>query len=83
MILPARDKLILSMLEWIRVRLMTRLHTKRIEMEKYGGSVCLNVQDKLKKLKMKSRSFSAMPSGRFKYDIDNDYEGYVVDLTKK
>uniref|UniRef100_A0A2N9FID4 SWIM-type domain-containing protein n=1 Tax=Fagus sylvatica TaxID=28930 RepID=A0A2N9FID4_FAGSY len=83
MILPARDKLILSMLEWIRVRLMTRLHTKRIVMEKYGGSVCSNVQDKLKKLKMESRSFSAMFSGRFKYEVDNDYERDVVNLTKK
>jgi hypothetical protein len=83
MILPARDKPILSMLEWIRVRLMTRLHTKRIGMEKYGGSVCSNVQNKLKKLKMKSRSFSAMPSGRFKYEVDNYYERHVVDLTKK
>jgi hypothetical protein len=83
MILPARDKLILSMLEWIRVRLMTRLHTKRIVMEKYGGSVCSNVQDKLEKLKMESRSFSAMFSGRFKYEVDNDYERDVVNLTKK
>ena len=74
MILPARDKLMLSMLEWIRVGLMIRLHTKRIGMEKYDGSVCPNIQDKLEKLKMESRSFSAMPSGRFKYEMDNDYE---------
>ena len=83
MILPARDKLILSMLEWIRVRLMTKLHTKRIRMEKYSGSVCPNVQDKLEKLKMESRSFSTMSSGRFKYEVDNYYERHVVDLTKK
>jgi hypothetical protein len=83
MILPARNKPILSMLEWIRVRLMTRLHTKRIGMEKYGGSVCPNVQDKLEKLKMEYRSFSAMPSNRFKYEVDNYYERHVVDLTKK
>uniref|UniRef100_A0A2N9HEE9 Uncharacterized protein n=1 Tax=Fagus sylvatica TaxID=28930 RepID=A0A2N9HEE9_FAGSY len=83
MILPARDKPILSMLEWIRVRLMTRLHIKRIGMEKHGGSVCPNVQDKLEKLKMESRSFSTMPSGRFKYEVDNYYERHVVDLTKK
>ena len=82
-ILPARDKSLLSMLEWIRVRLMTRLHIKRIGMEKYGGSVCPNVQDKLERLKMESRSFSAMPSGRFKYEVDNYYERQVVDLTKK
>ena len=62
---------------------MTRLHTKRIGMEKYGGSVCPNVQGKLEKLKMKSRSFSAMPSSRFKYEVDNSYEKHVVDLMKK
>jgi hypothetical protein len=83
MILPARDKPILSMLEWIRVKLMTKLHTKRIGIEKYSGSVCPNVQDKLEKLKMESRSFSAMASDRFKYEVDNDYERHVVDLTKK
>uniref|UniRef100_A0A2N9J2B3 MULE transposase domain-containing protein n=1 Tax=Fagus sylvatica TaxID=28930 RepID=A0A2N9J2B3_FAGSY len=63
MILPARDKPILLMLEWIRVRLMTRLHTKRIGMEKYGGSIYPNIQDKLEKLEMESKSFCAMPSG--------------------
>ena len=83
MILLARDKPILSMLEWIRVRLMTRLHTKRIEMEKCDGLVCPNVQDKLEKLKMESRSFFDMPSSRFQYEVDNDYVRHVVDLTKK
>uniref|UniRef100_A0A2N9IXG7 SWIM-type domain-containing protein n=1 Tax=Fagus sylvatica TaxID=28930 RepID=A0A2N9IXG7_FAGSY len=78
-----RDKPILSMLECIRVRLMTRLQTKRIEMEKYGGSMCPNVHDQLEKLKIESRFFSAMPSDRFKYEVDNDYERHVVDLTKK
>ena len=51
MILLTRDKPILSMLECIRVRLMTRLQTKRIEMKKYGGSMCPNVHDQLEKLK--------------------------------
>ncbi len=83
MILLTRDKPILSMLECIRVRLMTRLQTKRIEMEKYGGSMCPNVHDQLEKLKIESRFFSAMPSDRFKYEVDNDYERHVVDLTKK
>ena len=83
MILPAKDKLILLMLEWIMVRLMTRPHTKKIGMEKYGGSMYPNVQNKLEKLKMESRSFSAMPSSRFKYEVDNYYERHVVDLTKK
>ena len=52
-------------------------------MEKYGGSVCPNVQNKFEKLKMESRSFSTMPSDMFKYKEDNSYERHVVDLTKK
>ena len=52
-------------------------------MEKYGGSLCLNIQDKLEKLKMESRSFSIMSSGQFKYEVDNDYERHVVHLIKK
>ncbi|XP_030970261.1 uncharacterized protein LOC115990585 [Quercus lobata] len=35
MILKARDKPILSMLEWIRVRLMSRLYKKKVGIEKY------------------------------------------------
>ena len=39
MILKARDKPIISMLEWIRVRLMIRLYTKKIGIEKFRGKV--------------------------------------------
>ena len=52
MIVKARDKPIFSMLEWIRVRLMTRLYTKKIGIKKYGGKLCQSIQDKLKKLKL-------------------------------
>ena len=47
MIVKARDKPILSMLEWIRVRLMSRLYIKKIYIEKYGGKLCPSVQKKL------------------------------------
>ena len=32
---------------------------------------------------MESKSFFVMPSGNFKYEVDNDYERHVIDLTKK
>ena len=35
MIVKARDKPILSMLEWTRVRLMSKLYTKKTDIEKY------------------------------------------------
>ena len=43
MILEARDKPILAMLEWIRVRLMTKQYKKMKGIEKYTGKVCLNI----------------------------------------
>ena len=52
MIMKVRDKPILSMLEWIRVRLISRLYTKRTGIEKYGGKLCLNIQDRLEKLRV-------------------------------
>ena len=68
------------MLEWIRVRFMTRLHTKKIGIEKYRGKLCPSKQDKLEKLKLESKGFCAMPSGRFMYEVDNERERHVVNL---
>ncbi|XP_075662560.1 uncharacterized protein LOC142632019 [Castanea sativa] len=83
MILEARDKPILAMLEWIRVRLMTKQYKKMKDIAKYTGNVCSNIQDKLKKLKHESLPFSATPLGRFMYEVDNGRERHVVDLVRK
>ena len=80
MIVKARDKPILSILEYIRVRLMSRLYMKKIGIEKYGGRFCPSIQGKLEKLKLESKSFYAMSSGRFVYKVDNERERHVVDL---
>ena len=59
MILETRDKPILAMLEWIRVRLMTKQYKKMKGIEKYTRKVCPNIQDKLEKLKHESIPFNA------------------------
>jgi len=43
MILKSRDKPILAMLKWIKVRTMTRLYTKRKGIESYAGKLCPNI----------------------------------------
>ena len=83
MILEARDNPILAMLEWIRVRLMTKQYKKMKGIAKYTGKVCLDIQDKLEKLKHESIPFSATPTSSFMYKVDNGRERHVVDLTKK
>ena len=50
---------------------------------KYTRNVCSNIQDKLEKLKHEFIPFSATPSGRFMYEIDNGRERHVVDLVRK
>ncbi|XP_075645413.1 uncharacterized protein LOC142616440 [Castanea sativa] len=83
MTVKTRDKPILSMLEWIRVRLMGRLYIKRNDIEKYGGKLCPSIQDKLEKMKVESKDFCAMPSRRFVYEVNNEREGHMVDLLRK
>ena len=82
MILKSRDKPILAMLEWIRVRLMTRLFTKREGVQKYAEKLCLSIQDRLEKLKVESKPFSATTAGSFLYEVGSQYERHV-DLVKK
>ena len=53
---------------------------KKISIEKYGGRLCPSIQGKLEKLKLESKSFYAMSSGRFVYKVDNERERHVVDL---
>ena len=62
---------------------MSRLYIKKTDIEKSGGKLCPSIQDKLEKLKLKSKNFYAMPSGRFMYEIDNEKERHVVDLVGK
>ena len=83
MILKSRDKPIFAMLEWIRVRLMTRLYTKREGIQKYAGKFCPSIQDRLEKLKVESKSFSATLAGSFLYEVGSQNERHVVDLVKK
>ena len=74
MIVKARNKPILSMLEWIRVRLISRLYIKKTGIEKYGGNLCPSIQKKLEQLKLEFKSFCAIPSGKFVSEVDNERE---------
>ena len=71
------------MLEWIRVRLITKQYKKMKGIAKYTRKVCPNIQDKSEKLKHESIPFSATLTSSFMYKVDNGYERHVVDLLKK
>ena len=77
MIVKARDKPILSIVEWIKVRLMSRLYIKKTGIEKYGGNLCLSIQKKFEQLKLQCKGFCAIPSRKFVYEVDNERERHV------
>ena len=44
---------------------------------------CVQAYNKLEKLKLESKPFSATPVGNFLYEVASKYERHVVDLIKK
>ncbi|KAK6145893.1 hypothetical protein DH2020_019762 [Rehmannia glutinosa] len=59
MILAARSKPIVEMLEAIRLMLMKRIHVRRDQMSKYDGDICPKITKVLEELKKKSMDFIA------------------------
>ncbi|KAL0415747.1 UNVERIFIED_CONTAM: hypothetical protein Slati_3406600 [Sesamum latifolium] len=81
--LNARDKPIITMLERIRTKLMTRLQHKRLGMEKYEGIVCSNVLKKINKQGKLARHCFSRWCGEEEFEIDHFTKRFVVDLDKK
>ncbi|XP_071912366.1 uncharacterized protein [Coffea arabica] len=82
-ILKARGEPIITMLEWIRRRLMQRLLTKREGMLKHSGTLCPNIYEKLEKLKIKARNCVAVYGGNGNLEVDGYKRTNVVNLEMK
>lgn len=66
----ARDLLILSMMKWIRRRLMKRFFVKYNTIKKYKGEVYPNAQEELQVRKIESINFLWTLAGNNKYEVD-------------
>ncbi|OMO98258.1 hypothetical protein COLO4_14042 [Corchorus olitorius] len=79
----ARDLPILSMLDWIRRKLMKRFYAKSVGMKSYNRLICPDIQEKLEKLKQDSFSCFSTPAGRMKYEVECGTTSHVVNLAEK
>ena len=79
-ILEARDKPIITMVEWIRRSLMNRIQVKKKGMERYEGPICPTIQDKLEILKVEARNCFPYFAGDLKFEVDCNDTTYGVDL---
>ncbi|KAL7194197.1 hypothetical protein ACSBR1_034580 [Camellia fascicularis] len=71
------------MVEWIRKKLMNKIRVKKNGMEKYGGSICPIVQQKLESNKEDARNCFASVIGDLKFEVDCYDTTNVVDLRER
>ncbi|XP_052876217.1 uncharacterized protein LOC128282036 [Gossypium arboreum] len=80
-ILEARDKPILTMLEIIRRKVITRLVSMREAAEKYPGPLCPRIQKKLFEIVSQFNNIWPVYAGNEKYEVDCGLGNkHVVDL---
>ncbi|GMY33874.1 DEK carboxy-terminal domain protein [Fagus crenata] len=82
-ILDARDKLILTMLDTIRRKLMRRFQVNRASIAKMSGKLCPKIQVKVDKAGVKASECLLMYAGEEKYEVDYRQQKFVVNLREK
>ena len=83
-ILLARDKPIISMMEWIRSYIMSRFATLREKLNAYPGNVMPRPQKRLDREVEKSGNWLPVWAGDAKFEVTQGFimEKFVVDLSK-
>ncbi|GKB72324.1 hypothetical protein Tco_0933736, partial [Tanacetum coccineum] len=79
MIVDARRKPIINMLEDIKVLCMERLQKMSEKHAKWTDGICPNIRKKLEKYKDLHRHWNVIPSGESRFEVRNGYEGFKVD----
>ncbi|GJU23422.1 transposase, MuDR, plant, partial [Tanacetum coccineum] len=79
LIVDARRKPIINMLEDIRVSLMERMQRIREKHVKWNDVLCPNIRKKFEILKDLHRHWKIIPSGESRFEVRNGFEGFKVD----
>ncbi|GJW95120.1 hypothetical protein Tco_0174792 [Tanacetum coccineum] len=79
LIVEARRKPIINMLEDIRLMTMERMQKMREKHEKWNDGICPNIRKKFEIIKDLHRNWKVVPSGESKFEVRNGYDGFRVD----
>ncbi|KAK8948953.1 hypothetical protein KSP39_PZI005198 [Platanthera zijinensis] len=83
-ILKARDKPIITMLETIRVLLMKMLHIKRDKIFKFNGNICHSIQRILENNKKNAHNYILVWNGHENFEIEGwTGDKWTVDLSSR
>ncbi|CAI9273543.1 unnamed protein product [Lactuca saligna] len=79
----ARRKPIITMLEEIRIFVMERIYTLRVEGIEWDLNICPSIRKRIQDLKVKKRLWGVTPCGYQKYEVRFHDAAYGVDLIAK
>ncbi|GJZ52731.1 hypothetical protein Tco_0607616, partial [Tanacetum coccineum] len=79
LIVDARKKPIINMLEDIRIYIMERQKRMRDKHVLWSDEICPNIRKKVEIIKDKHRDWRVIPSGGSKFEVRNGYEAFKVD----
>ncbi|XP_076934335.1 uncharacterized protein LOC143600567 [Bidens hawaiensis] len=82
-IMSARRKPIITMLEEIRMFIMERNYTMSKKSLNWEGNVCPAIRDKIRDRSKNSRKWIVIPSGGNMFEVRDGYEAYSVDLDNR
>ncbi|CAI9265896.1 unnamed protein product [Lactuca saligna] len=82
-IVDARKKPIITMLEEIRLYMMDRIYNMKLKGQQCGNHICPEIRDKVNLLKKAQRHYQVLPSGLNQFEVRGAIDAYEVDLERK
>ncbi|XP_052625661.1 uncharacterized protein LOC128132761 [Lactuca sativa] len=82
-IVDARKKPIITMLEEIRLYMMDIVYNMKLKGQQWGNHICPEIRDKVNLLKKAQRHYQVLPSGLNQFEGRGAIDAYEVDLERK
>nr|KAJ0188950.1 hypothetical protein LSAT_V11C800415220 [Lactuca sativa] len=82
-IVDARKKPIITMLEELRLYMMDRIYNMKLKGKQWGNYICPKIRDKVNLLKKTQRHYQVLPSGLNQFEVRGATDAYKVDLERK
>lgn len=80
MVMDARDKPIVTMLEMIRRKFMVKFQERLQYIQKFKGPLCPSIHKKLERLQKLVRGCQCLYSGARIFEVIDEFKTYLVDL---
>ncbi|CAI9284262.1 unnamed protein product [Lactuca saligna] len=81
-IVDARKKPIITMLEELRLYMMDIIYNKKLKGQQWGNHICPEISDNMNLLKKAQRHYQVLPSGLNQFEVRGGIDAYEVDLER-